>query len=148
VQEGSEAELEIWEHDADKAHDLITKIPVLVKGGKVETDWEFEYHEDTDDIPTAEESEKGYHPPEYFFRVHINGAFEDSALLKFKDWLEIVLKNNEGKVIADEEYILYLPDGTEKKGKLDSEGYAKVEDVPPGKYKIEFPNLEGTRIEN
>lgn len=147
AQEGSEADTEIWEHDADGVHDLITKFVSIIKDNKIEANWEFEYHEDTDDIPTNEETEKGYNPPEYFFRVAINGVFADSELLEFKDWIEIVLKDNEGKIFADEDYILYLPDGTEKKGTLDSKGYAKVEDVPPGKYRVEFPNLEGIRVE-
>ena len=68
VYEGAEAEIQIWEHDSDGAHDLITKFPVIVKNKKIEADWEYEYHEDTDDIPTEEETEKGYNPPEYFFR--------------------------------------------------------------------------------
>jgi hypothetical protein len=36
VQEGEEAEIEIWENDADEAHDLITKFPALVEKGKIE----------------------------------------------------------------------------------------------------------------
>jgi hypothetical protein len=75
VPDGTEAEIQIWEHDADEVHDLITTIPVEVKGKKIECKWEYEYHEDTDDIPTEEETEKGYNPPEYFFRVKVNGVF-------------------------------------------------------------------------
>ena len=88
VPDGTEAEIEIWEHDADEAHDLITKFPVEVKNNKVEAEWEFEYHEDTDEIPTDEESEKGYNPPEYFFRVKVGEVHADSELLEFKDWIE------------------------------------------------------------
>jgi hypothetical protein len=141
VSDGTEAEIQIWEHDTDGAHDFITKFPAIVKDKKIEAEWEYEYHEDTDDIPTEEETEKGYNPPEYFFRVIIAGVSEDSDLLEFKDWIEINLTNQIGKPIPDEEYILHLPDGTERKGQLDDQGHAIERDVPPGKYTVEFPNL-------
>ncbi len=141
VPDGTEIEFEIWEHDADEAHDLITKFPVLAKNNKVEAEWEFEYHEDTDDIPTEEETEKGYNPPEYFFRVKAGEIHEDSELLEFKDWIKISLQDSDGNPIPNEEYVLYLADGTEKKGKLDSKGFAEIKDVPPGKFFIEYPKV-------
>lgn len=143
VQDGTEGEIEIWEHDSDGAHDFITKFTVLVKNKKVEADWEYEYHEDTDDIPTKEECEKGYNPPEYFFRVKTRGFFADSGLLHFKDWIEITLSDEDGNPVPDEKYVLYLPDGSKRNGTLDSRGYAKEEGVAPGKIRIEFPDFEG-----
>lgn len=140
VPEGAEAQIEIWEHDADGAHDFVTKFPVLVKNRKVEAEWEFEYHEDTDDIPTAEESERGYLAPEYFFRVRIEEASGESAKIKFQDSLEIKLTSAGENPIAEKEYLLHLPDGAQKKGKLDRKGYARVENLPPGKVRVEFPD--------
>lgn len=140
--EGTEAEIQIWEHDTDGAHDFITKFPAVVKNKKIEAQWEYEYLEDTDEIPTKEESEKGYNPPEYFFRVIIAGVSADSGLLPFKDWVEIQINDRLGNPIKNENYILHLPDGSEKKGKLDENGYAKVEDIPPGTFTIELPDLD------
>ncbi len=142
VPDGTEAEIEIWEHDADEVHDLITTIPVEVKGKKIECKWEYEYHEDTDDIPTDEETEKGYNPPEYFFKVKVLGNQEDSEILQFKDWVEINLNDRLGNSMKNLDYVIKLPDGSEKKGKLDANGYAKIEDIPPGKFTIEFPGLD------
>ena len=142
VQNGSEAEIEIWEYDSDSAHDYITKLPVFVENSKIEAEWEFEYHEDTDDIPSAEETEKGYNPPEYFFRVKLGGVFEDSGLLEFKDWIEIeLIDDTTAEPMEQEEYIIVLPDGKELKGKLDENGLAKINDIPPGKFKVIYPNL-------
>lgn len=146
VKDNTEVQIEIWEHDADGNHDLIEKFSALVKNRKVEAEWEFKYGTDTDEIPTAEESDKGYNQPEHFFRVKIDDHFGESGLLKFKDWIEIELVDEEGDPVADEDYILHLPDGQERKGKLNSNGYAKEEDVPPGKIFVEFPNLEGVDI--
>ena len=146
AEDGTEGEIEIWEHDSDGAHDFITKFPMFVKNKKVEADWEYEYHEDSDEIPTEEELQKygnHYNPPEYFFRVKIGDIFIDSGLLTFKDDIEITLKDQDGKPVSDEKYVLYLPDGSTRNGTLDSKGYAKEEKVPPGKIRIEFPDFEG-----
>jgi len=143
VPDGTEAKIEIYEYDDDNAHDFITRFSVLVDNSKVEAEWEYEYHEDTDDIPTAEETEKGYNPPEYFFRVSIGKVYGESGLLEFKDWIEIELIDGAGQPIGGEKYILYLPDGQKRQGNLDENGYARVEKIPPGKCTLEFPNLEG-----
>lgn len=138
VYEGTEAEIQIWEYDTDGAHDFITKFPAIVKNQMVEAGWEFEYYEDTDDIPTEEETEKGYNYPEYFFRVVIAGVSRDSEILRFKDWIGLVLYNYSGKPIPNIQYKLILPDGKERTGKLDKDGYSKEDDIPPGKIKIEW----------
>ena len=141
VEDGTEGTIEIWEYDSDEAHDLITKFPVIIKNKKVEAEWEFEYHEDTDDIPTDEEAEKGYNHPEYFFRVIISGIAGESDLLKFKDWIKLILSDSSGRPIPNEDYILFCADGSEKRGKLDSEGSAEIQDVPPGPFHVEYPNF-------
>ncbi|HSL87827.1 MAG TPA: hypothetical protein VK870_00845 [Ignavibacteriaceae bacterium] len=136
--DGNEVEVQIWEHDSDIAHDLVTKFPVTIRNQKIEADWEFEYVEDTDDIPTQEESEKGYQWPEYFFRVVCAGKSADSGLLKFKDWVEIEVKDKLGIPITNKDYKLLFPDGTEKQGKLTEEGKIRIEDLPPGKIKFQL----------
>lgn len=142
VPDGTEALIEIYEHDADGAHDLITKFPVIVESNKIETEWQFEYYDDTIDIPRSEESEGGYKPPQYFFRASIGKISADSELLKFKDWIEIELRDSEENSMADVEYTLKMPDGSEKTGNLDSEGKAKEENIPPGKILVAFSDLE------
>lgn len=131
---GTEATVTILEHDRDGGHDLVSRIPTSVKDGKVEVKWDFEYHDDVEDIPTEEEAEKGYHPPEYFFRVDVSGVEAESDLLTFKDWVEFELKTYTGS----EEYILHLPDGSQRKGAFDSDGSMREEDIPPGPISIEI----------
>jgi hypothetical protein len=140
ARDGTEATIEILEHDADGNHDSIETFPVTVKNEKVEMEWEFEYHEDTDEVPTAEEGEKGYNPPEYFFKVTVKGKTAESSLLGFKDFIEIELVDENGDPIQGRKYILHLPDGKTAEGKLDERGFARVEGVPPGAYKVEFPS--------
>ncbi len=145
AQDGTEGEVEIWEHDSDGAHDFITKFSVEVKNNKVEVDWEYEYHEDTDEIPTEEELKKygnKYNPPEYFFRVKVGELAADSGLLEFKDCIKIELYHESGEPIGGTKYVVKLADGSEIQGTLDDKGYAKVEGVIPGPYVLNFPEFE------
>ncbi len=146
--DGIEVMIYIYEHDQDGAHDFITKFPTTVKSNKIEAEWEYEYHEDADDIPTDEEMKevgRSYSPPEYFWKIEIGskifGDEQESGLLEFKDWIEISLEDDYGNPIDNEEYTIYLPDGTEKSGKLDSKGYVKIENVPPGEYYVDFVGM-------
>jgi len=137
----TDAKVTIFEYDRDNAHDRIVQIPTAVMRNKIEVKWEYEYHEDTDEIPTDEELKKygkSYNPPEYFFVVEIDGhkfgGKQESGLLTFKDWIEIKLLSYSGK----EKYVLHLPDGSKREGQFDSEGLLREEDIPPGKCKIEI----------
>ena len=109
----------------------------------MEVEWAYEYHEDTDDIPTEEEVEKGYQSPEYFFHVEVEGVRAESGLLAFKDWVEIELRDPAGNPIADERYRVTLPDGSELEGRLGKEGSATLDDVPPGPVEVSFPDADG-----
>lgn len=138
VPESGRADISIWNFDGEGENDLIASFPVRVKDQRITYEWEFDYHEDTDAIPTEEDSERGYNPPEYFFRVEVQGVVAESPCLVFKDWIEIEIKTPTGEVIADREFIAIFPNGEEKKGKTDDEGRARLEDVPPGPYSISF----------
>ncbi len=135
----------IYEYDRDEAHDLITRFPCRIKDQKIDIQWQYEYHEDTDEIPTDQEMKthgKGYNPPEYFWVAEYGskrfGDEQESQLLEFKDWVQIELKDELGTGVGNKEYILHLPDGSEKKGTLDKDGFAEEKDVPPGKVDIEY----------
>jgi hypothetical protein len=145
---GTEAQITIYEYDADGIHDRIVEIPGEVKDDKLEISWEYEYHEDVDEIATEEELDKygkHYNPPEYFFVVEIDGQKfgeeQESKLLTFKDWMDISLNDFSGSPIPNERYILHLPDGSQRAGSLDVDGNSREEDIPPGKVTIEFLDL-------
>ena len=140
ARDGDSVKLTIFEHDDDGAHDLITELAGTVKGDRVDAEWEYEYHDDTDEIPSHDETEKGYNPPEYFFRADVGGVTADSGLLEFQDWVAISLEVG-GKAASGEEYVLHMPDGSERRGTLDDLGKAKEKDVPPGNFRVEFPRL-------
>lgn len=141
--DGSDVRVTIYEYDQDKAHDKIVELMTVVTDNKIEVLWEYEYHEDVDEIPTDEELKKygkSYHPPEYFFVVEIDGQKfgreQESGLLEFKDWIEIKGEDMRGEPLSDHDYVVKLPDGNEKKGKLDKDGFARVGGIPPGRCEI------------
>jgi len=144
VRDGTRVTAQIFEHDDDGGHDPITAVEGEVKDGAFEALWDYEYFEDTDAIPTADEAEQGYSPPEYFFRID-EGEPVDSGLLGFRDYVEISLTLGGTKPAADEEYVLTLPDGSERKGNLDADGKAVEQKVPPGNFTVRFPRLQGEK---
>ncbi len=140
----------IYEYDRDGAHDKIVELPVEVINKRIELKWEYEYHEDTDEIPTQEELQQygnEYNPPEYFFTVTVEdtefGVEQESGLLRFKDWLEIQFLDEDGTPRANERYVVTLPDGSRQEGRLDDTGRARLEDIPPGPCRVEFPDAPG-----
>lgn len=145
VPAGTEAKVIIYEYDSDGAHDRITEIAAIVENSAIEVNWEFEYHRDTDEIPTQEEMEEyggEYNPPEYFFVIEVNdfrcGAEQESGLLRFKDWIELQLVNFTG----EERYVLHLPDGSTRKGEFDDQGRMVEKKTLPGRYYVEIEEKE------
>lgn len=135
VIDGTRARIEVFEADADGAHELLTELTATVERGQIRTKWECDYANPTRDIPSHDESERGYRPAEFFFRVHIGRMWKDSAPLAFKDWIEFHLRDAAG----GEEYVLHLPDGSGKSGRLDENGKVRIERALPGRYWIELP---------
>ncbi len=138
--DGTEVIIEIYEHDDDEAHDFIARLPAMVENNKIELQWVYEYHDDVDEIPADWELETSYNPPEYFFKVVIGGNTAESGLLEFKDWIDINLVDEDGQPVPDRDYVMNLPDGSQRTGTLDSEGHAREEDIPPGEYILIFPD--------
>lgn len=143
---GTPAKVTIYESDQDGAHDKICELETTVQDEKIELQWEYQYHEDTDEIPSEQELQqygRSYNPPEYFFTVKLEndeyGRDQSSGLLLFKDWIEIELRDDEGRVVPNQHYKIALPDGTEREGDLDDQGKVRIEDVPPGQFTITYP---------
>lgn len=149
VRDDTEVLITIYEHDRDGGHDKITEIPGLVKDKAVEVEWEYQYHEDVDELPTQEELERyggSYNPPEYFFTVTIYdqvfGKEQESGLLVFKDWVEITYEDAEGNPVANANYVITLPDGEQRDGTLDGSGFVRIDGIPPGRCTIDFPESD------
>jgi hypothetical protein len=136
--DGYPVEVDVLEHDLDGAHDFVTKIKALVDGGKIQLPWEFRYIDDTDDILSFDESKKGYRFPTYFFRVSAAGIFADSNFLSFnKDWVTFVFQDLSGDPFTlYEEVTFLLPDGAQRKERVNANGQIQLRQVPPGNIRI------------
>src|SRR5262249_37656444 len=61
---------------------------------------------------------------------------------KATDWIEIQLQDENGQPITRQDYVWTLPDGSEVAGKLDSNGFVRIEPIPPGTCSVNFPNID------
>lgn len=57
-------------------------------------------------------------------------------------WIEIRLIDMEGNPVPQKKYQITTPDGNVVSGALDSDGLARVDNIPPGTCKITFPELD------
>ena len=54
-------------------------------------------------------------------------------------FIELELKDDEGRPVPNAAYFVELPDGSTKSGRTDASGYARIDGVDPGTAKISFP---------
>ena len=57
-------------------------------------------------------------------------------------YIEIELLDDDGKPVANEMYLVELPDGTQRTGVTDGDGRARISGIDPGTAKVSFPNLD------
>lgn len=138
----AKATFAVLEKDSNKTDRMVAVIKdIAVNGEKVEAEWQYVWDNDEDAETAGENEQKEYSSPEYYFTVTIDKYCARSGLLKYKDFIELEAKDNKGEIIKNELYRIILPNGEIREGKLDNNGYAKIENVPPGKWDVSFPDL-------
>lgn len=138
IDNGEKVEFRIFVKDINYSDHLLTKLKADINSDKAEIEWELKVDEDLIKIADHKETIGRYSQPFFYFDAYCNEMVAKSGILYYEDKAELVFKDEEGKVIADKEYKVYLPTGEIKKGKLDSSGKTKIEKLPPGKFKISF----------
>jgi uncharacterized Zn-binding protein involved in type VI secretion len=131
----------VWERDCGGADELVEEIDAEVNNGRLETKWEYRYRNDRD-TSNDKEDKNGYSYPEYYFIVHVRDDKARSGQLRYQDFVEIELKDQDDNPIPKESYILHLSNGEVRRGELDQNGYKKEEKIPPGKWSVEFPEIK------
>jgi hypothetical protein len=58
-------------------------------------------------------------------------------------WIDIELKDDEGKPVKNARYSILLPNGTTRTGRLDDNGKAREDGLDPGTCTVSFPDFEG-----
>lgn len=136
IESGQKATIDIHIRDANYADHLLTTLESKVDGDKIEAEWTLEIDKKYLGDQEGKEKKGRYSSPWFYFIVQTEGASGRSGLLWYRDYIELKLKDSKGNALSGKEVKLFFPDGTVKKTKLDGDGYAKVEDIPPGKAKI------------
>ena len=150
MRNGQTVKIRIFEKDTNNPDDFVKEFAGVIKDGKVEGKWIYSYIDDTDEVNNndeqsqqaqsqQEENEQDYTKPEYYFYIEEttkNIRSSNSPILDFKDWVEIEVVDAGGSALANVEYKVVCPDGTEMTGTLDGEGKARIENIPPGTKKI------------
>jgi hypothetical protein len=147
VEDGDDAEILIYEHNPNSCDIKVVSIRTVINDNKIEVEWEFDYQDDTVQIPTEDDMnpyQKNYINPQFYFVVVVDGIKigenMESGLMKFKDWVDFKLRCG-GKDWEGTKCVLTLPDGKTEEIALDKDGKIRKEDVPPGPYKISFPDM-------
>jgi uncharacterized Zn-binding protein involved in type VI secretion len=138
IESGEKATLEIYIKDAKFADHMLTGIDTKVDGDKIEAEWELEIDEALLEDQEGKEKQGGYSSPLFYFIAKAGGAMARSGLLKYKDYIELELKDKEDKPIGGAGYKVFLQNGEIRSGTLDKDGYAKVEKVPPGWSRVTY----------
>lgn len=134
---GTKATIQIYKRDIRGADTVVKTLEKEISNNKIEIELENNF-----ESVQTETTGSGYSTVGYYFEVICEHSKSKSDLLYLEDSIEIELKDDEGNPRANEEYILYLPNGKVEEGKLDGNGYKKIEKVPAGSYSIKFPNLK------
>jgi uncharacterized Zn-binding protein involved in type VI secretion len=130
---GSNVKFEIWEKNANKADSLIQTVEnVPLQNDKAETSWQYTW---SDNQLSAV---AGYSTPAFYFMAFVSGIAQRSGLLSYKDYVELWLKDADDNPVANAKFRVFLSSGEVREGQLDSNGYKKLEKVPPGKWRAEF----------
>ncbi len=135
------ATIEINKRDFNSPDSVILTIESKVKNGKVEEEWEYVLADPADKSDFEGNNNKKYSSPRFYFNVIINSLKTRSGLLEFKDTIEVELRDQDDNQVKNTDYIMFLSDGSIRKGKLDDNGKAKEKDVPLYDVEIIFPDL-------
>ncbi len=107
---------------------LVHSEDVSISGKKLKHNWT---------IPT-----EGMALQKLQFSISRGNLMGVSNYLEIHDFAEINLKTEDGNPITDLEYYMYFADGSIRNGKLDKDGHAVEENVPPGEYSVKFIKAE------
>ena len=144
-EDGEQALVQIFKRDLRGPDVLVEERPEKIQSEQIETKWTYalpEVDEDVDlDGGSDLTSTAHFSAPAFYFEVLAGPCKGRSGLLALEDFIEIELKDDEGKALADLDYILYLPNGEIRTGKLDGGGKVKEEKIPAGFCHVRFPTL-------
>lgn len=143
VEEGESVMVCIYEHNPNSVDIKVIGIPTVIKDNKIEMKWRFDYQGSTEEICTEEELKpygKSYHNPDFYFMVIVDGIKvgenKESGLMRFRDSIDICVKDFEGRIIADMDCRVVFADGSRGEYRTDENGRLLIADISPGQLKV------------
>jgi hypothetical protein len=143
IDDGESVDFMIFIKDANFPDTVLDNLTAKVKSDKIEADWELQIDEKLLKVQDGRHG-KHYSAPTFYYVVEAAGLRQRSGTLRYKDWMELQLDGEDGKPLANAGYTLRMPDGSVRKGKLDKDGYAKEENLPPGRIDVDFDPRESS----
>ena len=138
IENGTKANLQVFIKDANYTDYLLETFETEVSGDKVEQDYTLQVDDKLLCICDQKAGNVRYSQPFFYYKIGIGELTEQSALLLYKDYVEIELKDEEGNAIGNQKYKMHLPNGEIREGTLDSNGKSREEKIPPGKVTFDF----------
>ena len=142
IESGTKAVFEIIVSDINFPDQPLATVESKVDGDKIEAEWEMTVDDSLLSIQEDKEERRGYSSPTFYFKVTSGGVGSRSGRLKYSDVLELKLVDQDGKAIGNVGYKVFLPNGKIISGKLDGNGKAKIDDVPPGQVRVAYDHKE------
>lgn len=149
VEDDDDATVIIYEHNPNSNDTKVVSFPTIIKNNTIELQWQFEYQDDTAQIPTDDEMKpykKNYANPQFYFVVVVDGVKigdkRESGLMKFKDSIELKYSEFDGTPVPKAKYKVTLADNSVLEGKLSAEGIASLESFVVGKFTVEYTEDE------
>ncbi len=137
VDNGTPATLQIFMKNLNSPDRVILTVDNLtINNGGLSFNWQPSFFSDSE---CAENLPKGFVAPSFFFKVIIGEIAERSGVLTYRDYIEIQLNDEDDQPIGNAKYQVTLSTGEIRVGALDGNGFARLENIPPGKCKINFP---------
>jgi hypothetical protein len=139
IDDGTTVVFSVWERNPNQPdREIATIRDIELSGDKAEAEWQFTYDDDHETRPLSRE-ERPLLSPSYYFSATAGDCTAQSPVLQYQDYIEITARDNQGNVLSDQPYRVTLANGEVREGQLDGNGYAKVENVPPGPWDVVFP---------
>jgi hypothetical protein len=147
-EDGTPTSIQVIKRDFNCPDVVVDELKAEVQGEKVEAKWIFEHdkktkynRESSDQRLSSDRVRAKFKKPTYLAEVSVKGHPQSSRTgpLEIKSTLTIGLETAAGEGVADEPYIVCFSNGEVRKGTLDSEGRAQLEDVPPCRHEVMWP---------
>lgn len=137
-EDGAPATLDIRVKNLNRPDRIVQSVDDLtIENGSLSYEWQPSFFSEME----GDQEDTGFLAPSFFFTVTIAGQTERSGLLTYRDFIELELFNENEQPVANAHYSITLSSGETRSGTLDDNGHARVDNIPPGNCRVEFPGM-------